>query len=212
MAIQRCGWNGLISNALSYTKRNWRPKLYRSHSSLFTLHKARKSKVLSTKTLTSYFITHRNSVIRLGNSGRGLWVISATQRIQTLVPAFVHFSNFLKEWRDTNRRRKVCWYCSTPQSLLCVALKWRRHAMTELYGKIFRQRTRKGSSSVSVMTILHFYKYLLSLVWMSPYHVSNMSVIRGMSSHFHIIQCACPSHLTIFTIINLKNTWVILAG
>ncbi len=60
---------------------------------LITLHKIRESKALSAKTLTNYYsITHRNSVIRVGNSDRGLRVISTTPRtsMQSLtVVAFV---------------------------------------------------------------------------------------------------------------------------
>ncbi len=42
--------------------------------------------VLSKKAPTSYSITRHNSLIRIGSSGKDLRVVSATQRIQSLVP------------------------------------------------------------------------------------------------------------------------------
>ncbi len=44
--------------------------------------KLNKSKVLLVKILTSYSITHRNSVVRVGNLGSDLCKISATQRMK----------------------------------------------------------------------------------------------------------------------------------
>ncbi len=51
---------------------------------LFSLYiKLIKEKVMSVKTLTSYSITHYNSVVKVWNSGRDLRVVSTTQRIQS---------------------------------------------------------------------------------------------------------------------------------
>ncbi len=53
--------------------------------------------VLSAKISTSYSITRRNNVVRIGNSGRDLWARSTTQRIQTMA-ASPHLQNSCSGW------------------------------------------------------------------------------------------------------------------